>query len=402
MKQGTTYQKLGDVCDVINGLWKGKKPPYINVGVIRNANFTKSFTLRYDNIEYLDVEVRQYEKRKLQKGDLIVEKSGGSEKQPVGRVVLFEREDGEFSFSNFTSILRIKDKDSFNSKFLFYFLLFIYKRGDTLRMQKATTGIHNIEFEKYLNISVPAISIAEQERIVERLDAAFAQIDELKSNAERRLAEARALFQSALTQAMQPKPGWQEKKLKEIGLTQTGTTPSKSDKSNYGDYIPFIRPSEIDFDGCGSINYDCEMKLSEKGLSIGRLFKKHSVLMVCIGATISKVGFSTQDISCNQQINVLYPSDEYHYKYIYYAMRNDDFKRKVIKEGTSAQATLPIINKSKWENLTMFVPDIDEQQRISNHLDSLSSNIRELEQISRKTDAECDAIKQALLRQIFE
>ncbi len=401
MKEGWTYKALGDVCDVINGLWKGKKPPYINVGVIRNANFTKSFTLRYDNIEYLDVEVRQYEKRKLQKGDLIVEKSGGSEKQPVGRAVLFEREDGEFSFSNFTSILRIKDKESFNSKFLFYVLLFIYKRGDTLGMQKATTGIHNIEFEKYLNISVPVISLAEQERIVERLDAAFAQIDELKSNAERQLAEARALFQSALTQAMQPKPGWQEKTLKEIGLTQTGTTPSKSDPENYGDFISFIRPAEIDTDGYGNVNYESDVSLSEKGLSNGRLFKKHSILMVCIG-TIGKVGFTSQDVSCNQQINVLTPYKEHHFKFIYYAMRNDVFQKEVIKVAKSAQATLPIINKSKWENLTLFVPNIEEQQHISNHLDSLSSHVRELEEISRKTAAECNALKQALLRQIFE
>ena len=43
MKEGWTYKKLGEVCDTINGLWKGKKPPYINVGVIRNANFTKEF-----------------------------------------------------------------------------------------------------------------------------------------------------------------------------------------------------------------------------------------------------------------------------------------------------------------------------------------------------------------------
>jgi type I restriction enzyme S subunit len=284
-----------------------------------------------------------------------------------------------------------------DSSFLYYYLQGYRWSGTNKAVMGLTLNKATISKQK---IAIPPM--AEQERIVERLDAAFAQIDELKSNAEKQLAEARALFQSALTQAMQPKPGWQEKTLKEIGLTQTGTTPSKSDKSNYGNFIPFIRPSEIDFDGCGGINYDCEMKLSEKGLSIGRLFKKHSVLMVCIGATISKVGFSTQDISCNQQINVLYPCDKYHYKYIYYAMRNDDFKRKVIKEGTSAQATLPIINKSKWENLTLFVPDIEEQQRISNYLDSLASSVRELEEISRKTAAECDALKQALLRQIFE
>ena len=138
MKEGWTYKKLGEVCDTINGLWKGKKPPFVNIGVIRNANFTKDFTLRFDNVEYLDVEERQYVKRKLQKGDLIIEKSGGSEKQPVGRAVLFDKEDGDFSFSNFTSVLRIKDKNELLSEFLFIYLLYVYRRGDTLKMQKAT------------------------------------------------------------------------------------------------------------------------------------------------------------------------------------------------------------------------------------------------------------------------
>lgn len=243
--------------------------------------------------------------------------------------------------------------------------------------------------------------LAEQQRIVDYLDAAFAQIDELKANSEKQLVEARALFQAALAQAMQPKPGWQEKTLKEIGLTQTGTTPSKSDTENYGDFISFIRPAEIDTDGYGNVNYESDVSLSEKGLSNGRLFKKHSILMVCIG-TIGKVGFTSQDVSCNQQINVLTPNKEHHFKFIYYAMRNDVFQKEVIKVAKSAQATLPIINKSKWENLTLFVPDIGVQKRISDYLDSLASQVCELEEINSNTAAECDALKQALLRQVFE
>ena len=96
------------------------------VGVIRNANFTKDFTLNTSNIEYLDVEERQYKSRKLEKGDLIVEKSGGSEKQPVGRTILFDLE-GDFSVSNFTSILRLKDKNAILPAFLYKYLLFVYK-----------------------------------------------------------------------------------------------------------------------------------------------------------------------------------------------------------------------------------------------------------------------------------
>ena len=98
---------LKDLCESFNGLWKGKKEPFIHVGVIRNANFTKDFKLDYSNIEYIDVEQRTFAKRHLMNGDLIVEKSGGSDNNPVGRTILYEGESGVFSFSNFTMALRI-------------------------------------------------------------------------------------------------------------------------------------------------------------------------------------------------------------------------------------------------------------------------------------------------------
>ncbi len=401
MKEGWRYKKLGEVCETLNGLWKGKKPPFVNVGVIRNANFTKDFTLRFDNIEYLDVEERQYSKRKLQKGDLIVEKSGGSEKQPVGRAVLFDKENGEFSFSNFTSVLRIRDKNTFLCEFLYKYLLFIYKRGDTSAMQKATTGIHNIEFEKYLNIDIPCIPLSEQHSIVSRLDSAFSHIDALKANAEKQLNEARKLFQAELTECMKPKEGWEEKTLKEVGITQTGTTPPKSDTSNYGEYISFIRPAELNFDGMGGINYESEIKLSEKGVERSRLIKANSILMCCIGS-VGKMGFSTKEVTCNQQINTITPKSNYSPKFVYYAMLDKKFLDDIIKEAKSAQATLPIISKGKWERHKIHVPYLVEQHSIVSHLDSLSSTIRKLEELQQKTIAECDALKQAMLREVFE
>ena len=81
---------LKDLCESFNGLWKGKKEPFIHVGVIRNANFTKDFKLDYSNIEYIDVEQRTFAKRHLMNGDLIVEKSGGSDNNPVGRTILYD------------------------------------------------------------------------------------------------------------------------------------------------------------------------------------------------------------------------------------------------------------------------------------------------------------------------
>src|SRR5690606_29955598 len=94
----------------LNGLWKGKKEPVTRAVVIRNTNFTNDGHLELNNVAVLDVETKQLATRTLQRHDIIIERSGGGPKQAVGRVCLFEAE-GElpFSFSNFTSVIRIVD-----------------------------------------------------------------------------------------------------------------------------------------------------------------------------------------------------------------------------------------------------------------------------------------------------
>ena len=44
----------------------------------------------------------------------------------------------------------------------------------------------------------------------------------------------------------------------------------------------------------------------------------------------------------------------------------------------------------------------DTQQQIISHLDSLSEKVLDLEKVQRKTISECDALKQALLKEVFE
>ena len=131
MKTGWQTKTLEGTCQFSNGLWKGEKPPFVNVGVIRNTNFTKEGTLDDSDIANLDVEVKKFEKRRLQFGDIILEKSGGGPKQPVGRVALFDKVEGDFSFSNFTASLRVLDPDELNFRFLHKFLHWTYVSGVT-------------------------------------------------------------------------------------------------------------------------------------------------------------------------------------------------------------------------------------------------------------------------------
>lgn len=402
MKQDWDIKKLGDICEFGNGLWTGKKPPFINVGVIRNTNFTKEGKLDDSDIVYLDVEQSQFVKRMLKYGDLILEKSGGGPKQPVGRVVIFDKEVGNYSFSNFTSLIRIKNLNQIDFNYLHLYLFFSYISGVTETMQSHSTGIRNLKFDEYKQISVPIPPLPEQKRIVAILDESFASIAKAKANTEQNLNNARELFESYLQSVFASKgEGWEEKRVKELGITQTGTTPKTSEKENYGDFIPFIKPADIDVTGIGDLRYDNE-GLSEIGLKTGRTMASGSVLMVCIGATIGKVGYAERAVSCNQQINSLTSKPEYEPKFFYYAMSSTEFQEKVLLEGKGAQATLPIINKSKWENLTIRFPKTkSEQQLIVQKLDALSSETKRLESIYQQKLRDLEELKKSILQKAF-
>ena len=178
LPEGWCWARLGDIVDYRGGLWEGKKPPFVRVGVIRNANFTKQFTLSFDNVAYLNVEEKQFLSRKLEFGDIIIEKSGGGENQPVGRPVLFLNTEGVFSFSNFTQLIRIADKASVLPSFLQQVLVAFYVSGVTLNLQSNTTNLRNLDFKGYLDLLVPLPPLSIQKAIVEKIEELLPLIDE--------------------------------------------------------------------------------------------------------------------------------------------------------------------------------------------------------------------------------
>jgi len=196
MREGWTIVKIGDACEFKNGLWKGKKEPYTHVGVIRNTNFTKEGFLDDSDIAYLDVESKQYSTRKLQFGDIILEKSGGGPKQAVGRVVYFDKTGGEYSFSNFTSVIRVFNRKQIEPSYLHRLLYFYYLSGATEVMQKYSTGIRNLQLKEYKDLPVPLPSLSEQKRIVTILDEVFDGIGKAIFNAEKNLKNTRELYET--------------------------------------------------------------------------------------------------------------------------------------------------------------------------------------------------------------
>ena len=247
-------------------------------------------------------------------------------------------------------------------------------------------------------LRIPVLPVSAQKQVVTILDEAFAAIEVATANVRKNIVNARELFDRKLNHAFsQQMEGWVEKPLEEIGKTQTGTTPKTSDQSNYGDYISFVKPSDFNTDG--TLDYDKD-RLSERGAKGARKVPAGSVLMVCIGATIGKCGYCEQDVTTNQQVNALTPSDGSSSRFIYYQMLTKKFQRKVVR--ASGQATLPIINKSKWSALTIWLPPkVAEQNKIAAELGVLAEKTQRLSRIYERNLAHLAELKQSILHKAF-
>ena len=189
---------------------------------------------------------------------------------------------------------------------------------------------------------------------------------------------------------------WQWIRLGELGFTQTGTTPTKNNKSLFGNYIPFIKPADI---------FSTYVDYSKEGLSkagakaSGRLAGIGSILMVCIG-TIGKCQIIDRNCSFNQQINALSPLDKLESRYLLIACKSDFFQKAAW--SASARSTIAILNKGNWEKLPIPLPPLAEQQRIVAKVDELMALCDELEASQAEREATRERLAAASLARLNE
>ncbi|EDO7293758.1 restriction endonuclease subunit S [Campylobacter coli] len=266
--------------------------------------------------------------------------------------------------------------------------------------------LNKTEFSK-LEIIYPK-DIKEQERIVGILDESFAKIDESIKILEQDLLNLDELMQSALQKAFNPlkdnakenyklPQGWEWKSLGEIGEIITGTTPSKNNPNFYGNEYPLFKPSDLNGDMI--IKYASD-NLSKLGFDNARNLPKDTILVVCIGASIGKVGLSGVNGSCNQQINTIIPNSAFTSKYLFFVCLSNYFQT-ILKKNAS-QTTLPIINKTEFSKLQIPLPPIKEQEQIAKHLDFVFEKTKALKELYTKELKDYEELKQSLLNKAFK
>ena len=164
----------------ISGEWG--EDDYVGNGkfVLRTTNFTNEGVINYSNVVTRAINKTHLENKYLRDGDILIEKSGGSDKQPVGRVVYFDGKPNTYLFNNFTSLLRVREKEA-SKRYVFYFLFYNYLNGKTRAFQNKTTGLHNLKLEPYLrSLKLLLPPIEEQKAIAEKLDKVSILIEKRK------------------------------------------------------------------------------------------------------------------------------------------------------------------------------------------------------------------------------
>jgi len=164
--------KLIDITGkALSGEWGTDDATGDGIPVLRTTNFTNEGVVNYDDVVTRTITKKNIDEKYLRKGDIIIEKSGGSDKFPVGRVIYFDGDDNTYLFNNFTGLLRVKNQEVWYPRYVFYSLFANYKRGGTRAFENKTTGLHNLKTDDYVSrYEVSETDITEQISICDKLD----------------------------------------------------------------------------------------------------------------------------------------------------------------------------------------------------------------------------------------
>lgn len=181
----------------LSGEWGSDDKDGNGIKVLRTANFTDAGIIDYSEVVTRNIDPKKLESKAMKTGDILIEKSGGSDTKPVGRVVYYLGEPGEYLFNNFTSVIRPKKTLDILKRYLFEFLFVSYWNGGTRLYENKTTGLHNLRLSEYLEgteIPIPPMDV--QKTFVDFLE----QSDKSKFEMEQALSELTATYKRIITE----------------------------------------------------------------------------------------------------------------------------------------------------------------------------------------------------------
>lgn len=366
-----------------------------SIGVLRANNVDlNTHRLNLDDIKYIREDFEVPAKKRVKQSSLLMCMSNGS-KAHLGKVAIIEG-DLDYAFGGFMGLL-IPNEDVVSPKFLYYGLI-SRSFKDYIHSLSDGANINNLKYRDLAAYKVFVPSLAEQQRIVDILDAEFEKIDTLKENAERNLQNAKALFQSVLRKELEPKEGWKTETIGNVCTVQGGATPRRTEKSFWdGGTYPWFTVDDIHEQG--RIITGTKQKITKLAWDKLRVFPADTILLCCT-ASVGEYAYTTIPITSNQQFNGLVIKDKSVILPMFLFHYASSLKEKLLK--LSRKATIDFVSGEKVRGIAISYPrNLSEQQTIVSRLDDLNDRCKVLQENYEKTVSLCDDLKQSLLRKAF-
>ena len=367
--------KLIDITGkALSGEWGTDDESGDGIPVLRTTNFTNEGVVNYNDVVTRTITKKNIDEKFLRKGDIIIEKSGGSDKFPVGRVIYFDGEENTYLFNNFTGLLRVKNQDVWYPRYVFYSLFANYKRGGTRAYENKTTGLHNLKIDDYVSrYEVAKINKQEQVSICEKLDKIYAIIKSRELELQLLDDLIKARFVEMFGDPVQNDKGWVtdtvENLCKEI---YGGGTPSKAHLEYYEDGdIPWVSSKDMKSD----MLTDSQIKINQLGVdnSTAKMVPVNSVIMVIRSGILKHtlpIAINAVPITVNQDLKVFIPSERVLTRFLAVQFKMHE---KDILTGVRA-VTADNIEFNTLKQRELIVPPIELQQEYVAFLEQVTKS----------------------------
>ena len=295
-----------------------------------------------------------------------------------------------------------------NSNYLFYYLL---EKYPFINSNARGVGIPHVDPTVLWSLEFPLPPLPEQNRIVTKLDALFAQLEIIKTSLANIPLLLKDFRQQVLTQAVtgkltedfRKKQNWEYKKIEKITLkVGSGSTPTGGQAAYLDEGIPLIRSMNVHFNG---IKYDGLAYLNEdqaKGLKNVEVFE-NDILLNITGASIGRVCLAPKEISgarVNQHVCIIRVNNELKPSFLNIYLSSPIIQNIINNENYGV--TRQSFTKAQILELEIPIPSIEEQEIILSKVESILAKTDAIEQQYKALKEKTDNLPQSMLHKAFK
>ena len=401
------WTRITVITDILNGFaFKSQHYSSAGIRIIRITNVQDGFIQDKKPVYYPLESQKEITPFMLKDGDFLMSLTGN-----VGRVAIIDASFLPAALNQRVACLRIKSEDSVRKEYIFYFCLQKQFVSDCIKSAKGSAQL-NMSTEWLKEYPIPLPPLAEQQRIVDRIERLFAKLDEAKEKAQavvdsfetRKAAILHKAFTGDLTAKWREEHGvgmesWEKKSVGELCISLKYGTAKKSDAS--GNVVVLrmgnLQQGEIDWSDLAYSNDPDDIEKYK--LFPGDVLFNRTNSAALVGKTAIYRG-EHPAIYAGYLIKLDYDRDKIIGDYLNYALNTLDAKKycNSVKTDGVNQSN---INAKKIGAYSFNVPSIPEQEKIVSVIQKLLSKEQQAKEAAEAVLDQIDLMKKSILARAF-